>query len=346
MPMTEDDLRTALRAIPSDLPATPDRMGGIEHRVRRHRRRVVASVAAGVAVVLLAVPVALLVSQRSQRDALPVGTSERQVRDAMMQYAAFSAYWQGRAFGGAAYGRDPGVTGVVVTASPPPTACTIASMAPGEPGGTQSAWVLGTGSVIAKDGQVVAGNGLTVTRFLWPVGVTSCDPRPSSGQAMAAVPAADAGPVASDVAGAQTFADPSRPALDVEAVYRRIPDDRLTQIGRDVFASYEKWRAGIDFGTPAEQNQRVLQGLYDWLTAATTYGEPSATGLPGGQVLLTSTEWAGTAVVPDGYHVQHRSDPAKVCVDGSVDGSPVQHASSASYSDSGSAFTALDGPCP
>lgn len=345
MPMTEDDLRTALRAIPSDLPAAPDRMRGIEIRVRRHRRRVVVSVAAAVAVVLLAAPVVRLVSERSQRDARPVGTSEQQVRDAMMQYAAFAAYWQGQAFGGAPHGIDPGVKGVVVTASVPPAACTIATMAPGEPGGTQSAWVLGTGSVIARDGLVRQGTGISTIRFLWPVGVTTCDPRPAGGEALAAVPAAGSVEVASDVVGAQTFADPTAPALDVESVYWSIPVDRLTQVGIDVFASYRTWRSTFGFGTPTEQNQRVLQGLYDWLAVATTYGEPAAKALPGGAVQLESTSYVGTATVPAGYHAGWSSD-GKVCVDGSVDGSPVQHANEGSYTDSGSPFTALDGPCP
>ncbi len=340
MPMTEDDLRTALRGIPADLPTAPDRLRGVETRVRRHRRRVVASVAAGVALVLLAVPVVRLVAQDQQRDARPVGTSEQQVRDAMMQYAAFVSYWDGKPYN-AKLGSDPGVEGVVVTTSLPPTSCTIASPAPGEPAGTQPAWALGSGSVIPTGGEALPTPNVALVLLLWQPGVTACDPRPGSAQLMAAPPAAGAGPVAADVAGSQRLDDPSRPALDVAAVYHRIPDERLTQHGRDVFAAYEKWRDGLAFGTEAEQNVRVLTALATWVQAATDPATPlTATG----PTVLRPSDYAGQAAVPAGYSV--RRDGEAFCVDGHAFGSPQQHMDRSSFTDPNVAPTVYDGPCP
>jgi hypothetical protein len=340
MPMTEDDLRTALRGIPTDLPTAPDRLRGVEARVRRHRRRVVATVAGAVVVVLLAVPLVRLVSEDRQRDALPVGTSEQQVRDAMMQYAAFVTYWDGQAYNGK-LGTDPGVEGVVVTTSLPPTSCTIASSAPGEPGGTQAAWALGSGSVIPTGGEALPTPDVALVVLLWQPGVTACDPRPGSAQLMAAPPAAGAGRIASDVVGAQRLDDPSRPALDVAAVYHRIPDDRLTQHGRDVFAAYQTWRDGLDLGSATEQNVRVLIALTTWAQAAI---DPATPVTATGPTVLHPSDYAGEAAVPAGYSV-HR-DGAAVCVDGRIFGSPLQHLDRSSFTDPNVAPTVYDGPCP
>ncbi|MFN8157280.1 MAG: hypothetical protein U0R68_07675 [Candidatus Nanopelagicales bacterium] len=342
MPMTEDDLRTALRSIPASLPPAPDRLGGIEHRVRRHRRRVVASVAAGVAAVLLAVPVVRLVSDSRQRDALPVGTTEQQVRDAEMKYATFVAFWDGMAFT-RKLGTDAGVEGVEVTSTLPPYYCTIARPATGEPGGTQAAWVLGAGSVIPQPGENSVLGSVGMTQALWTPGATTCDPRPADAQLYAAAPDSAGNPLGAEVTLVQSLADPSKPALDVAAVYRRIPADRVTDHGREVFADYQKWLAGIDFGTPEEQNKRALHALLDWLSIAMVSTTLTPSSPVEGPELLRSTDYVGTAQLPEGFTA--RWDGKTLCVDGSVNGSPVQHATNGSYDEPGGIFSLYDGPC-
>jgi hypothetical protein len=106
---------------------------------------------------------------------------------------------------------------------------------------------------------------------------------------------------------------------------------------------YASWRDALDFGTPTEQNERVLSALLDWIAVAMV--STSLTPSPAtGPVLLRSTDYVGTAQLPAGYSA--RWDGAKLCIQGSVGGSPVQHVSEASHPEPGGATEYFDGPCP
>lgn len=343
MPMTEDELRTALHRIPATLPPAPDRLGGIEKRVRRHRRRVAATAAASVAVVLLAVPVVRLVSERNSRDALPVTPTIQQRSDAMMKFATFVEWWDGAAFNGQLV-VDPGVEGVEVTTSLPPFSCTLARMSSGEPPGTQSVWVLGDGSVLTNENPGMAGGVVAVTAAFWPEEETACDPRPRSATAFAGPPSGVTVGGSAELLFAQRLDDPSRAALDIPAVYAQIPQDRVTDHGREVYAAYTALAASLDYGTPDEQNDRVLLALGDWLSVAARSTSLSQASPQDGPVLLRASDYVGTALLPEGYSA--RWTTTSFCVDGSRAGSAAKHVSDTSYGEPGTPATLLDGPCP
>jgi hypothetical protein len=263
--------------------------------------------------------------------------------DATMKYAAFVAWWDGVVFGAKQpAGWDAGVEGVKVTTTLPPTTCAVVSMASGEPAGTQSAWVLGQGSVIA-------GNfGVTSTYLPWPTGVTGCDPRPS-GMVLADAPASvTSARLAGQVAFGSFPEDPSRPALDVASVYRAVPPDRLTQHGREVYASYQA-AIPTDYGSAAWQVDRVLAAIGAWIGIVMTDKVPAQASPQTGPVLLTGDSYAGTAQLPAGYSA--RWDPAAqtLCVEGSIGDSGVRRITEAEFAtarESGSTAIAVAGACP
>ena len=101
---------------------------------------------------------------------------------------------------------------------------------------------------------------------------------------------------------------------------------------------------GIDFGTPEQQNKRALHALLDWLSIAMVSTTLTPSSPVEGPELLRSTDYVGTAQLPEGFTA--RWDGKTLCVDGSVNGSPVQHATNGSYDEPGGIFSLYDGPCP
>jgi hypothetical protein len=321
MTFTEQQLRESLRRATTDVPVAGDRVAQVQRRVRRRRQRTMATVAAVAAAVVLAVPVARALAERQAQPATDSGAA---AMDATMKYAAFVAWWDGVALGVTQPpGWDPGVTGVTVTATLPPTKCTVVAPAPGEPSGTQAAWVFGDGTVLTtSSGQF----GMVMTYLLWPVGTTGCDPRPS-GVLLADPPLTATSALA---AGNEAFAsapdDPSRPALDLESVYRAVPPERVTQHGRDVFAAYQA-ALPKDYGTDEEKVDRVLAVLASWIGNVMTGELPAQRSPQTGPVLLTGDSYSGTAQLPAGYSARWDAAASTVCVEGSIGGSGVRHVS-------------------
>ena len=94
-------------------------------------------------------PVTRAVVDRQARIEIATPDTEAEQMDATMKYAAFVAWWSGVTLGmKQPPGWDAGVTGVTVSATLPPTKCAVVAPAPGEPAGTQAAWVFGDGSVL------------------------------------------------------------------------------------------------------------------------------------------------------------------------------------------------------
>jgi hypothetical protein len=353
MPHTEDDLRAALRVATTDTPQVPDRVAQVQRRVRRDRRRRVVGVAGALAVVLLAMPLARTLPSRLGHSDQPVGPGAAAQMDAMMKVAAFVAWWDGSTFGGNLATQGPGVVGVTVTRTLPPFTCAVVTPAEGWPSGTQSAGVLGQGSVVPQDGQ---GATTSTTTVPWTPGITSCDPRPSA-TLLVDLPATEQASafLGAPVALGQRLDDPSRPAIDVAAVYAQIPPSLVTDHGREVYQGYERELATVDFGTPREQTDRVLWALAMWVATARTYGlSPDAsTGLRG-PIDLYGGAYAGTASVPAGFSVRASGlvlisgvkPPAPYfCVDGSIGGAAVRHVASTDLGEPGTPVVPLDGPC-
>jgi hypothetical protein len=222
----------------------------------------------------------------------------------------------------------------------------VVSPAPGEPAGTQAAWVFGDGTILTtSSGQF----GMVSTYLLWPVGVAGCDPRPS-GVLLADPPLT---PTTSLAAGNAAFAtaldDPSRPALDLESVYRAVPPERLTQHGRDVFAAYQA-ALPKDYGTDAEKVDRVLAVLASWIGNVMSGDLPAQRSPQTGPVLLTGDSNSGTAQLPAGYSARWDAGASTVCVEGSVGASGVRHVSElefASLRETGAErASSQPGPCP
>jgi hypothetical protein len=345
MTFTEQQLRESLRRTTTDLPDAGDRVAQVQHRVRRRRRRTMATVAAVAALAVLAVPVTRVVLDRQARvDVATPGTVAEQM-DATMKYAAFVAWWGGQVAGvKPPAGWDAGVTGVTVTTTLPPTMCSVVSMAAGEPAGTQSAWVLGQGSVLSSGS---GGFGVISTYLPWPAGVTSCDPRPS-GTLWVDAPASRASSmVAGQVAFASTPDDPSRPALDVAAVYRAVPADRLTQHGRDVFAAYQA-AIPTEYGSAGAQLDRVLAALGSWIGIAMSNQVLAQASPQTGPVVLGGGAYVGTAALPAGYSARWDAAAGTLCVQGSVGDSGVRHVSEAEFAasmETGSTAVPVAGPC-
>jgi hypothetical protein len=346
MTFTEQQLRESLRRTTTDVPDAGDRVAQVQRRLRRHRQRAVATVAAVAAVAVLAVPATrALVDRQSRVDVVGSGTVAEQM-DATMKYAGFVAWWDGIVFGvKPASGRDQGVEGVSVTTTLPPTSCAVVSMAAGEPAGTQSAWVLGQGSVLTTGS---GGFGVTSTYLQWPAGITSCDPRPS-GTLLVDAPASVASSMfAGQVAFASRPDDPSRPALDVASVYRAVPPDRLTQHGRDVFSAYQA-AVPTDYGTAGDQVDRVLAALGAWIGIAMRDQVPVQSSPQTGPVLLTGDSYVGTAQLPAGYSARWDAAATTVCVEGSIGDSGVRHVTEVEFAaarESGSTAIAVAGACP
>jgi hypothetical protein len=345
MTFTEQQLRESLRRTTTEVPDAGDRVAQVQQRVRRRRQRTVAAVAGAAALVVLAVPVARALADRQARvDASSPGVAQEM--DASMKYAAFVAWWDGLTVGlTRPVGWDAGVDGVSVSTTRPPTSCAVVTPAPGEPAGTQPAWVFGEGSVLSAAG---GSFGIITSYQLWPTGVTSCDPRPS-GAALADPPAT---PTTMRAAGHAAFAslldDPSRPALDVESVYRAVPPERLTQHGRDVFDAYQA-AVPTDYGTSRAQLDRVLAVLGSWIGIAMTNQVLAQQSPQTGPAMLTGDSYVGTAQLPSGYSARWDAAAGTVCVEGRLGDSGPRHVSNANFwaaVELGTTATADDGACP
>lgn len=234
--------------------------------------------------------------------------------------------------------------GVEVTTSLPPFSCTLARMSSGEPPGTQSVWVLGDGSVLTNENPGMAGGVVAVTAAFWPEEETACDPRPRSATAFAGPPSGVTVGGSAELLFAQRLDDPSRAALDIPAVYAQIPQDRVTDHGREVYAAYTALAASLDYGTPDEQNDRVLLALGDWLSvAARSTSLSQAAPRTARCCCARRTTWAP----PCSRGVLRAVDHDLVLRgQGSRAGSAAKHVSDTSYGEPGTPATLLDGPCP
>jgi hypothetical protein len=264
--------------------------------------------------------------------------------DAMMKYATFVAQWDGTAVG--LKREDSGVVGVSVTSSQPPYNCTVARPDAGEPLGTQPGWVLAQPSAIGGDKAATPSFGAIGPFVLWPEGVASCDP-PLTGT-MLAQPPTNVDAYLSGWAGSfsQLLTDPSRPALDIEAVYRAIPQDRITDLGRGVLADYEA-KAPKNYGTSGEQATRVLTALAEWISVAMSRDVVSTSSPATGAALLTSDDYVGTAQLPLGFSAAWDQKADTFCVQGSFGDSGLKHVTEEGIADVGDGLaTAYDGPCP
>jgi hypothetical protein len=351
MAQTEQDLRDALRGLSADPPEVTNLVGRVERGLRRRRIQEVA--VALVLVVLIALPLLRLLPDRVNGDpVLPADPGQEQM-DARMQYAAFVAWWDGHVVGGET-GSDLGVKGVVVTTTLPPFACAVASMAPGQPPGSQAAWVLGSGAVLGHESPWPGTPQVTTAVVLWDKGLTSCAGAPE-GETVVSSPVRSL--VTGDVAFSQEFSDTTRPALDVAGVYRSITPDQVTAHGREVFAAYEAKRASLDFGTPVEQTDRALASLAEWVSVGVSTESILQSPPQAGPVVLDMGIDRSTLNLPAGFSVRWIAafsdenlpagdpDNGRFCVDGGVAGSPVRHVDTDSYQ--GDTLPVVgDGACP
>lgn len=346
MPLTEQDLRESLRRATDAPPHVADRVGSVERRVRRRRNRIVAGTAIAVVLALAAVPVARWLPDRLNHDDIASSDVTPEQMDAMMKYATFVAYWTGTNLGGPAR-QDAGVVGVSVTSNLPPYNCTVARPDAGAPQGSQAGWVLAMPAVLSSEhaaSQVQPG---VVTAFvLWPKGVTSCEPAPS-GTALAAPYSRDPrNLVGWDIAFSQALSDPARPALDIPALYAAVPQDRMTDIGRQAFASYESV-APTDYGTDANRLGRVLTALGQWVGVAMSYAPLTPTSPAIGPVLLTAADpHAGSAQLPEGYRATWDERTGSFCIEGRYAESGLKHVTEEDFVDPSTTVTPSDGPCP
>ncbi len=350
MPLTEQDLRESLRRATDAPPRVADRLGAVERRVRRRRRRIVVGTAVAVVVALAAVPLAHWLPDRLNRNEITNSEVTPEQMDAMMQYATFVTAWSVVRTGPVA---DTGVVGVAATVNLPPYNCIVATPEEGQPSGTQAGWVIATPSIFAAQPKTNAAS--VVTSFiLWPRGVTSCD-APGPGVALTPAPA-ESNLLAWQLAFSQRPSAPSTPALDVAAIYAKIPQDRLTDVGRAVFEGYQK-AAPKDYGSSRDQVERVLQSLAQWLAVAlsssglTTMSPASGPTVLSGDVGAAPASpdgrYVGTAELPAGYSARWVAASGAFCLQGSVGDSGVMHLSASDFTDySAPPPTPLDGPCP
>jgi hypothetical protein len=224
--------------------------------------------------------------------------------------------------------------------------CAIASPAAGAPAGTQASWVLGQGSVLGQGGQQdQQGPLLTVVTALWPVGLTSCDVR-ASGQSLVDAPSSQfSASFAAPVIYTQTYADPSQPALDIESVYAAVPQELVTDLGRQVMSDYRSQRAKIDFGTPAAQTDRALTALAAWVSVGVSNQSIHQPPPQTGPAALDSGVPAVTLDLPRGFSA-HWTDRGKFCVDGAAAGSTARRIQSEYYGDPNNPPQIEDGRCP
>ena len=291
-----------------------------------------------VVLVLVVVPLLRWLPERLDQDAVIPSDSVSQLMDAKMKYATFVAWWDGQAFGAQFSGMDFGVEGVEVSTTYPPFTCAVAAPASGQPTGTQAAWVLGMRSLFG-DASSAEVPSVTSVLALWTSGRTNCD-EPVGGEKF--VDAAGSSLTGAPVAFAQSFSDPSLPALDVEGVYQSIPQDEITKHGREVFSSYEEKLAAVNFGTTDAQTDRALTALAEWVSVGVPrYGINPGSPQVGPVVLDLGTD-GSTLQLPEGFSA--RWSGTTFCVDGSVAGAPVQHVDNTTYE--ASTPQVADGPCP
>jgi hypothetical protein len=185
-----------------------------------------------------------------------------------------------------------------------------------------------------------------ITSFvLWPEGTTSCDPAPS-GTVLAAPYSRDPrNLIAWDVAFSQALSNPSRPALDIPALYASIPQDRITDVGRQAFEGYQSV-APTDYGTDSDKIGRVLNALGAWFGVALSFPPISQRSPAVGHVLLTAGSRAGSAELPDGYSARWDVSAGTFCVQGPTRSSGTLHLTQEGFVEAGVTVTPLDGPCP
>ena len=347
MSYTEQDLRESLRRTTSAPPPAPNRVALVELAVRHRRRQLVVATVAAVVLALVTVPVVRLLPDRLRHNAIPAGTSPEQV-DAMMKYATFVTAWTGSSLGLGGTDPDTGVVGVHVTWNLPPYNCTSATADAEGPQGTQRAWVLASPSAIMGSGGLATGMPIGPQAISlvvgWPTRVTSCDPVTAPSMVVAAPSGSSRGLLAEELAYVQTTTDPAHPALDVESVYRAIPADLVTDVGRTVFADYE--RARPDFGSETDQLDRVLTALGSWVNIALSRGVLDASSPVTGSRVLTTNTYVGTVDVPAGYTMRWDISTSKFCVQGSIGSSGVRRFTDAQFSEPGTpSLSPLDGPC-
>jgi hypothetical protein len=343
MPLTEQDLRESLRRATDAPPHVADRVGSVERRVRRRRRRVVVGTAIAVIVALAAVPLVRWLPDRLSRNEIANSDITPQQMDAMMKYATFVSAWTVVRNGPVA---DTGVVGVAATMNLPPFNCIVATPEEGQPQGTQAGWVLAQPSVFTSEQAAPTAPRTIITSFvLWPTGTSSCDPAPS-GTVLAAPYSRDPrNLIAWDVAFSQALNDPSRPALDIPALYASIPQDRITDVGRQAFEGYQSV-APKDYGTDKDKVGRVLNALGSWIGVALSFPPMSVASPVTGPLLLTAGPRAGSAQLPDGYTARWDESAGTFCVQGESGSSGMLHVSQEDFVETGVTVTPLDGPCP
>ena len=149
-----------------------------------------------------------------------------------------------------------------------------------------------------------------------------------------------------DLAFSQALADPSRPALDVAALYGSVPPDRLTDRGREAYAGYQAV-APTDYGTERDQLGRVLTALGQWLAVAMSYAPLTPTSPAVGPTRLAAADaHAGQAELPEGYTAYWDTTRGSLCVEGRLGGTGLEHVTQEAFADPGAPVTPFDGPCP
>jgi hypothetical protein len=144
---------------------------------------------------------------------------------------------------------------------------------------------------------------------------------------------------------AQTTTDPSRPALDVESVYRAIPPELVTEVGRTAFAGYERTRP-TTYGSDADQLDRVLTAIGGWVSVALSRAVLDTTSPVSGPTTLRTDTYVGTVDIPAGYSVRWDATTGAFCVQGSVGSSGVRHFTDEQFVDAGATvLPPVDGPC-
>ena len=280
-------------------------------------------------------------SNPAPTDSTSAGVSAAQAEDAALQYATFVAAWSGL---GAVTTppKDFGVTGVTVKNTMPPYLCFSASDSTGATG-TQKTWVLGQYSWLHPQGAAIS-----VVNVNWPKNVTSCDSPGDAGVLLA--PANEA--AVSGLIGfySTSTTDTNKPAIDVASEYARVPADRLTQYGKDVFKAYESAMPKY----AEEPTSRVLPALGAWLNTANMFAVlPPDGALKRGPVDVKSGTpqtfeiySGGTATIPEGYSA--RWGTHGICVDGKAkDGTMMRVTTEmvAQSVDSGGVVTPEPGSC-
>jgi hypothetical protein len=343
MSLTEQELRDSLRRATDAPPHVADRVGAVERRVRRRRTRIVVGTAIAVVVALLAVPVARWLPDRLNRNQVTNSEVTPAQMDAMMKYATFVTAWTVVRNGPVA---ETGVVGIKATSNLPPFNCIVATPEDGQPQGTQAGWVLAQPSVFTSDQAAPTAPRTIITSYvLWPTGTTSCDPAPS-GTVLAAPYSRDPrNLIAWDIAFSQALSDPSRPALDIPALYASIPQDRITDVGRQAFEGYQSV-APTDYGTDSDKVGRVLNAVGAWLGVAMSDPTISATSPATGPLLLTAGPRAGSAQLPDGFTARWDVGAGTFCVQGESGASGILHLTQEGFVEMGATVTPLDGPCP